>query len=167
MKKLICLVTVISTFGCSSLPLTPKFGMRFQQEYPAFAGGGLHDGLDIDVPLGTKVRSIADGVVSIAITLDIRGNSTNVVIIRHDDGTLSRYIHIDKVTVKRGDKLNKGQQFAVTALNGPGGPNTNNRVPYPHLHLEIIRKEVLIDPEILNMGCDNSIWMLPVGCGVE
>lgn len=167
MKKLICLITMISTVGCASLPVTPMFGMRFQQPYPAFVGGGLHDGLDIDVPLGTQVRSIADGFVSIATSSDIRGNSTNVVMIRHDDGTLSRYIHIDKVTVKRGDKVSKGQQFAVTALNGPGGPNTNRRVHYPHLHLEIMRNDVLIDPELLNMGCINTVWMLPVGCRVE
>ena len=101
MKKLICLITMISIVGCSSLPITPMFGMRFQQPYPAFVGGGFHDGLDIDVPLGTQVRSIADGFVSIATTWDIRGNSTNVVMIRHDDGTLSKYIHIDNVTVTR------------------------------------------------------------------
>jgi murein DD-endopeptidase len=167
MKKLICLITMISIVGCSSLPITPMFGMRFQQPYPAFVGGGFHDGLDIDVPLGTQVRSIADGFVSIATTWDIRGNSTNVVMIRHYDGTLSKYIHIDNVTVKRGDKVSKGQQFALTALNGPGGPNTNMRVHYPHLHLEIIRKDVLIDPELLNMGCINTVWMLPVGCRIE
>ena len=167
MKKLICLITMISTVGCSSLPVTPMFGMRFQQPYPAFVGGGLHDGLDIDVPLGTQVRSIADGFVVISYTVDLRGNSTNIVMIRHVDGTLSKYIHIDKVTVKRGDKVSKGQQFAVTALNGPGGPNTNMRVHYPHLHLEIIRKDVLIDPEALNMGCINTVWMLPVGCRIE
>ena len=118
---------MISIVGCSSLPITPMFGMRFQQPYPAFVGGGFHDGLDIDVPLGTQVRSIADGFVSIATTWDIRGNSTNVVMIRHDDGTLSKYIHIDNVTVKRGDKVSKGQQFALTALNGPGGPNEGVR----------------------------------------
>ncbi len=167
MKKTIFLVIFISTYACSTLPVTPIFGMKFQQPYPAFAGGGLHDGLDIDVPLGTPVRSIADGLIVISYTFDVRGNSTNVVMIRHNDGTLSKYLHIDKITVKRGDKVSKGQQFAVTALNGPGGPNTNMRVHYPHLHLEIIRNEVLIDPELLNMGCINTVWMLPVGCRIE
>ena len=62
--------------------------------------------------------------------------------IRHDDGTLSKYIHIDKVTVKRDDKVSKGQQFAVTALNGPAGLNTTMRVNYPHLHLEIMRNDM-------------------------
>ena len=58
MKKLICLITMISTVGCVSLPVTPIFGNRFQQPYSAFIGGGLHAGLDIDVPLGTKVRAL-------------------------------------------------------------------------------------------------------------
>ena len=167
MKKLICIAIIISTYGCSSLPVTPIFGNRFQQPYSAFVGGGLHDGLDILVPLGTPVRSIADGVVSISTKWDLRGNSTNVVMIRHDDGTLSKYIHIDKVTVKRGDKVSKGQKFAEIALNGPAGLNTAMRVSYPHLHLEIMRKDRLIDPELLNMGCINTVWMLPVGCRVD
>ena len=167
MKKLICLITMISTVGCASLPVTPMFGNRFQQPYSAFVGGGLHAGLDIDVPLGTPVRSIADGFVIISATWDLRGNPTNVVMIRHDDGTLSKYIHIDKVSVKRDDKVSKGQQFAVTALNGPAGLNTTMRVNYPHLHLEIMRNDMLIDPELLNMGCINTVWMLPVGCRVE
>ena len=167
MKKLICLITMISIVGCSSLPVTPMFGYRFQQPYSEFVGGGFHAGLDIIVPLGTPVRSIADGFVIISATWDLRGNSTNVVMIRHDDGTLSKYIHIDKVTVKRGDKVSKGQQFAEIALNGPAGVNTAMAASYPHLHLEIMRNDMLIDPELLNMGCINTVWMLPVGCRVE
>jgi murein DD-endopeptidase MepM/ murein hydrolase activator NlpD len=167
MKKLICIAIIMLTYGCSSLPVTPTFGYRFQQPYSAFVGGGLHDGLDIVVPLGTPVRSIADGFVIISATWDLRGNSTNVVMIRHDDGTLSKYIHIDKVTVKRGDKVSKGQQFAEIALNGPAGVNTAMAASYPHLHLEIMRKDRLIDPEALNMGCINTVWMLPVGCRVD
>jgi hypothetical protein len=40
MKKIASLLLLASVFGCSSLPSTPMFGMRFQQPYPAFAGGG-------------------------------------------------------------------------------------------------------------------------------
>ena len=167
MKKLICIAIIMLTYGCSSVPVTPTFGYRFQEPYSAFQGGGFHDGLDIGVPLGTPVRSIADGVVIISATWDLRGNPTNVVMIRHNDGTLSKYIHIDKVTVKRDDKVSKGQQFAVTALNGPAGLNTAMRINHPFLHLEIMRKDKLIDPELLNMGCINTVWMLPVGCRVD
>lgn len=142
----------------------PQLGMRFKQPYPAFAGGGEHDGLDIDVPLGTPVRSPADGLVVISTVYDIRGNKTNVVMIRHSNGLITRYLHIDKVRVKRGDEVKRGQVIAVTALNGPGGPNTNMAVPYPHLHLEVIKDSRLIDPMSLGMSCKDSTWLWPVGC---
>ena len=142
----------------------PFLGMRFKQPYPAFAGGGEHDGLDIDVSLGTQVRSPADGVVILSTVYDIRGNKTNVVMIRHNNGYMTRYLHIDNVRVKRGDEVKKGQPVAVTALNGPGGPNTNRPVPYPHLHLEVIKDSKLVDPMSLGMSCNGTGWIWPVGC---
>ena len=142
-------------------------GMKFKQLYPASCGGGEHDGLDIDVPLGTPVRSPADGLIVISTVYDIRGNKTNVLMIRHGNGLITRYLHIDKVRVKRGDEVKRGQVIAVTALNGPGGPNTNIAVTYPHLHLEVIKDSRLIDPEIMNMSCGEVGWLWPVGCNLN
>ena len=142
----------------------PRLGMKFMDVYPPQFGGGTHDGLDLDAPLGTPVRSIADGVVALSTTYDLRGNLTNVVLIQHKDRTASRYLHIEKVLVKRGDEVKKGQQIAVLGLNGPGGPNTSARVPYPHLHLEVYRNDRLIDPLLLKMDCKEGDWRWPIGC---
>lgn len=142
----------------------PRLGMRFNQPYPAMFGGGSHAGLDIDVPLGTTVRSPADGTVSVALTMDLRGNATNIVMIDHGGGISSRYLHIDRVTVKPGDKIKQGESFAATALNGPGGPNTSALVPYPHLHFEVYRDGARVDPESLRMGCSGTAFLWPVPC---
>lgn len=153
--------------GCqtsSSFSQTPKLGMRFQQAYPVFAGGGLHAGLDIDVPVNTPVKSIADGTVMFASQIDIRGIITNIVVVNHGNSIFSRYLHIDKLTVKQGDKVKQGDQLAVTAMNGPGGPFTNSLVPYPHLHLEIYKNGEKINPEDLKMTCRESVYIWPVGC---
>ncbi len=145
----------------------PRLGMKFQDPYPPQFGGGAHDGLDLDAPLGTPVRSIADGVVSISSIMDIKGHKTNVVMIQHKDRTVSRYLHIEKVQVKRGDEVKQGQPIAVLGLNGPGGPNTTARVSYPHLHLEIYRQDNLIDPMRLGFTCGAGDWRWPIGCASE
>jgi len=163
-KKIAIIALSVVTTACATADNSVRLGMKFNQPYHFIYGGGSHAGLDIDVPLGTPVRSIADGVVDFQNTFNIRGNLTNIVEIKHEDGIRSTYLHIDKVTVKVGDKIKQGEQFAVTALNGPGGPNTSARVPYPHLHLEITKDFKKIDPESLKMQCRNSTYIWPVGC---
>lgn len=141
----------------------PPLGMRFQQPY---ATGGLHQGLDLDVPLGTPVRSIATGKVIYVAQVNLRGIITNIVSIQHDNGYLSRYLHIDNVLVQEGQDVAKGQPIAKVALNGPIG-FTNMLVRYPHLHLEIYNGATLLDPESLNMRCGLGPWMWPVGCKIN
>lgn len=161
--KLFILASLLSGCAVSGPSSGPQIGMKFRQPYASFVGGGFHDGLDLDVPLGTPVRSIGDGVVGVIMTRGIGPIKTNFVMIRHPDNTLSRYIHIDKITVKQGDSVKRGQAFAITALNGTSGPNTNAPVSYPHLHLEIFRDD-LVDPESLQMTCGETGWRWPVGC---
>ena len=150
--------------GCGTSFSGPRLGMRFHEPYPPRFGGGLHAGLDIDVPVNTPVKSIAEGTVTFASNIDIRGISTNVIVIGHNNSIYSRYLHIDKLTVKPGDYVKQGDKLAVTAMNGPGGPFTNSLVPYPHLHLEIYKDGERINPESLKMSCKDSMYIWPVGC---
>lgn len=166
-RKIILINIALILTACANVnsgEYRPPLGMTFKQPYPFFVGGGNHDGLDINVRVGTPVRSIADGKVAVAHQYNLKGNLTNIVLIYHKDGITSRYIHIDKVSVKEGDTVKQGQQFAVTAMNGPAGPNTNQSVTYPHLHLEIYKYGELIDPLSLKMSCKESIYTWPVGC---
>lgn len=161
-----CLSGIVLFTGCSTVSSYdgPRFGMRFNQPYSGMFGGGHHAGLDLDVRVGTPVKSIADGYVRVANTYNIRGIPTNIVMIDHANGISSRYMHIDKLQVSPGEQVLQGQVFAYTAMNGPGGPFTNQLVPYPHLHLEIYRHNERINPESLNMSCDNTTYIWPVGC---
>ncbi len=158
------LCTVFLFTGCSTVDRNPVLGLKFLQPYPMMYGGGLHAGLDIDVPLNTPVRSIADGTVTTAMTFDIRGMKTNIIVINHENTVYSKYIHIDRLSVKHGDRVKQGDIIAKTALNGPGGLTGNIPVPYPHLHLEIFKNGERINPESLNMTCKNSTYIWPVGC---
>jgi murein DD-endopeptidase MepM/ murein hydrolase activator NlpD len=162
-RAFICISIAIFTVSCSHAE-GPRLGMKFEEPYSALFGGGFHDGLDLDVPRLTPVTSIGDGTVAQVLNPVISGQPTNIVVIRHEGGYLSRYLHIDRITVKRGDEIKRGQQFAVVELNGPAGPFANRPVTYPHLHLEVIFKDRLIDPQSLSMTCGASRWRWPVGC---
>lgn len=82
-----------------------------------------HGGIDIAVPIGTPVVAPADGVVEFA---GPRGRGGNTVLIRHADGRVTGYAHLDSINVKAGDRVSQGAAFAASG-------NTGNSTG-PHLH---------------------------------
>lgn len=141
---------------------SPRIGYRFNQPYGM--GGGVHKGLDIDVPVGTPVRSIADGYVFMAEVRMYTGRiPTNVIQVNHDNHINSKYVHIDRMLVRPGDTVKQGQIIAYTALNGPAG-FTGRVTTWPHLHLEVLLGNIQIDPESIGLSCTNSKYIYPVGC---
>ena len=98
--------------------LTSPFGAR---------GGGQHQGVDSANATGTPIVSIADGVVIDAGPASGFGLWVRV---RHDDGTVTVYGHIDTFVVSVGTRVAAGQQIATI---GNRGESTG-----PHLHLEVI-----------------------------
>ena len=100
--------------------------------------GAHHNGIDIGVPDGTGVNSVADGEVVRADMKNYYGYG-NFIIIKHDlDGETfySAYAHLTKMLVSVGDKVKQGDQIALSGggqgLAGGGGKSTG-----PHLHFEI------------------------------
>ncbi|MCH6166095.1 M23 family metallopeptidase [Pseudonocardia alaniniphila] len=98
--------------------VTSGFGLR---------AGTTHQGLDIAAPIGTPIR------VPIAGTVISSGPATGFglwVRVRHADGTITVYGHINRSLVKVGQKVAAGQQIAEV---GNRGQSTG-----PHLHIEVI-----------------------------
>lgn len=100
---------------------------------------GSHPGVDIRVPVGTPVRSIGNGIVTVA-----KDNSSfgKLVVVKHpnvpDPDEPSRqttlysvYAHLSSILVKEGDVVSKAQRIA---LSGKTGFATG-----PHLHFQIDR----------------------------
>ena len=85
-----------------------------------------HNGVDIAVPTGTKVKAIAAGTV---IHSASRGGYGNLVTIDHGQGMLSLYGHNSELDVRVGDRVEAGQ---TVALSGSTGRSTG-----PHLHFEL------------------------------
>lgn len=99
---------------------------------------GLHnDGLNIAAPLGTSVRAANDGtVVYVGNALESFGN---LVIVRHSNGWVTAYAHLDKVRVQRGQ--------AITQNNILGTVGSTGRVDAPQLHFEIRRGSEALNPQ--------------------
>lgn len=95
----------------------------------------LHQGVDFATKVGTKVRSVAAGVV---MQSGNRGSYGELIVIRHAGGWESRYAHLSARKVKTGTRVKARQ---LIALSGNSGRSTG-----PHLHLEIRRSGKAIDP---------------------
>jgi murein DD-endopeptidase MepM/ murein hydrolase activator NlpD len=100
-------------------------------------GGGkdLHNGVDIAVKEGTPVVATATGKVKFAGWDAAFGN---LIIIDHGNGYQTVYGHNQKMMVTQEENVYKGD---VIALSGNTG-----RSSAPHLHYEVIKNNVPIDP---------------------
>lgn len=70
---------------------------------------GRNDGIDISGSPGTAVTAAANGTVA-AITQD--ADQVPIVVVRHPDNLLTVYANVDKIAVKKGDTIKRGQKLA-------------------------------------------------------
>ena len=94
-----------------------------------------HKGVDFGMPVGTPVYSTGDGVVTRVKNHPYAGK---YIEIRHEGRYLTRYMHLNRITVKRGEKVKRGERIA---LSGNTGRSTG-----PHLHYEIHIKGRAVNP---------------------
>ena len=94
-----------------------------------------HPGIDIVAPLGSPVIATASGIVLKASYSERFGNQ---VLIDHNGQYRTLYGHLDRIFVKPGDKVKKGE---IIGSVGTSGLSTG-----PHLHYEVFLKNARIDP---------------------
>lgn len=99
---------------------------------------GLHnDGINIAAPRGTPVVAAENGVVVYAG--DALKGSGNLVLLRHDNGWMSAYAHLEKITVTRGQVMNRGTSLGTVGSTGS--------VDRPQLHFELRRGTNAVNPK--------------------
>jgi len=103
--------------------ITSKFGYR---KSPFTGQKEFHSGLDIANKIGTKLIATANGKISYAAKKMYIGN---LIIIDHGFGRVTKYGHLQKLLVKRGQKVKRGD---VIGLMGNSGRSTG-----PHVHYEV------------------------------
>lgn len=100
-----------------------------------FRGGSYnryHKGVDIGESLGTAVYSIRSGTVSV-VDNSTGGSEGRSIIINHNDGYWSVYMHLSSINVTQGQSVTPN-----TKIGAVGGSGYNSETYYPkHLHLGI------------------------------
>lgn len=91
--------------------------------------------MDFPAPRGTTVLSAGYGKVSF---VGEKSGYGNVVEVTHTTGLITRYGHLSAFLVKEGQVVNTGTPIAQVGSTG--------RSTGPHLHFEVRRKDVAVDP---------------------
>ena len=100
--------------------------------------GHLHnDGINIAAPRGSAVAAAADGTV--AYVGDALAGYGNLVLLRHDNGMVTAYAHLDRVTVSKGMRVRQGQAIGTVGSTGT--------VANAQLHFEIRKGIETLDPQ--------------------
>lgn len=108
----------------------PQFAMPTRGVWTSGFGyrwGVLHGGIDIANSIGTPILAAADGVV---IDVGPTAGYGAWVKLKHSDGTVTLYGHINSWLVAVGDRVMAGDQIATM---GNRGNSTG-----PHLHFEVL-----------------------------
>ena len=96
-------------------------------KYGTKSRGLRNDGINIRAKRGSPVFAAESGVVAYAGN-ELRGFG-NLLLIKHEGGWITAYAHNEKLLVKRGETLQRGQKIATVGSSG--------NVSTPQLHFEI------------------------------
>jgi murein DD-endopeptidase MepM/ murein hydrolase activator NlpD len=94
-----------------------------------------HTGVDMRGKKGTPVKAANNGLVVLTGNHFFTGNT---VVIDHGAGIMSMYFHLDKINVKKGDKISRGEVLGTVGSTG--------RVTGPHLHWGVRIYGQRVDP---------------------
>jgi len=109
-------------------PLNSPFGPRW---------GKFHAGIDIGSPHYQEVVAAADGEVIYAN--ETRGGLGRAIVLQHGRGIRTVYAHLSIIIAREGDTARQGQAI--------GGVGETGRASGPHLHFEVRKNGVPLNPE--------------------
>lgn len=112
--------------------VTSGFGFRTN---PFTGLNQMHEGIDISNRIGTLVVASADGIISDVGNDWVHGK---ILVISHGLGMTSRYSHLNKVLVRVGQKVKRGDKIAEVGMSG--------KTTGPHLHYEVRLNGIPVNP---------------------
>ena len=127
-----------------SRPVSTKRSSKFAwpvqgtivSKFGTIGKGRANDGINIKAAKGTAVRAADAGTVAYAGN-ELKGFG-NLILIRHNDGWITAYAHNDRIVVKKGQKVRRGEKIAT--VGETGGVNS------PQLHFEIRAGKKAVNP---------------------
>ena len=90
-----------------SYRLSSNFNPR--RKHPVTGRISPHNGTDFAMPIGTPVTAPANGVVERVSNHHAAGR---YIIVRHDNGYRTRYLHLSRPLVKQGERVTMGERIA-------------------------------------------------------
>jgi murein DD-endopeptidase MepM/ murein hydrolase activator NlpD len=122
--------------------VTSGFAMRF---HPILQRWKAHLGVDYGAPTGTPVRVVGDGVVSFAGQQNGYGN---VIEISHSADRATKYAHLSRIDVRKGQKVEQGATIGAVGATG--------WATGPHLHFEFKVGGAQVDPMTIARASESS-----------
>ncbi len=120
----------------SILPAKGWISSTFKHRKDPFTGKRKwHNGIDVSAPLGTPIHAPAKGVITYK---GYRGSSGNLLEISHGNGIVTKYAHLDRFNVTKGQRVKRGDLIGYVGSTG--------RSTAPHLHYEIAKDKKSINP---------------------
>jgi murein DD-endopeptidase MepM/ murein hydrolase activator NlpD len=112
--------------------VTSGFGFRTN---PFTGLTQMHEGMDISNRVGIPITAPADGIIS-----DIGSDWAHgkILVISHGFGMTTRYSHLNKVLVRVGQKVKRGDKIAEVGMSG--------KTTGPHLHYEVWLNGIPVNP---------------------
>ena len=122
--------TYIRPVNCYKI--TYAFGYH---DHPITGEWSLHTGADFGVVTGTSVKASAGGTVIRASWYSSYGYCVDI---RHSDGSMTRYAHLNSIVVSYGQTVRQGQLIAYSGASG--------NVTGAHLHFELWKNGKVVNP---------------------
>ena len=113
-----------------------SFGMRAR--HPIYKTRKMHKGVDLSCKKGVPVYATGDAIVQMTDKGKRRRGYGQQILLNHEFGYQTRYAHLDKILVKPGDRVTRGQLIGEV---GSTGGSTG-----PHLHYEVIYLGRYVNP---------------------
>lgn len=113
-------------------PVSSSFGIRRD---PFSHEAKFHKGIDLAAPEGTRIVPALQGKVVYA---GYMGGYGNTVVVQHSGKLQTRYGHLGSIAVKIGDIVDSQDILGTVGSTG--------RSTGPHLHFEVTRSGVAVDP---------------------
>nr|WP_275658689.1 peptidoglycan DD-metalloendopeptidase family protein [Vibrio brasiliensis] len=131
-------------------PITGRYRLSSNfnpnRKHPVTGRISPHNGTDWAVPTGTPIVSTGDGVVVMTRKHPYAGN---YVVIQHGSRYKTRYLHLSKILVRKGQKVSRGQRIGLSGATG--------RVTGPHIHYELIDRGRPVNAMKANIPMANSV----------
>lgn len=121
----------------SIIPTDGYFSSGFSRNrwHPILNRARPHEGVDIAAPTGSSIRAAAKGRVTYA---GRNGDYGQMVEINHGNGIVTRYAHASRITVRRGQMVDRWDKIGEVGMTGLASA--------PHLHYEVLRRGRPVNP---------------------